>query len=556
MAKKEFDIIIIGGGASGLFAAIPLIEKGYSVVIIEKGKWREETEFDNDELYTYIDQKDWPNQREEFSVIDVADNTPPFAHRMGQSYGYVGGGTITYAGVSERFRLKDFTKRSDYGDIEGLNLCDWPKGFYEELEPFYGMAEKLLGVSGDSSEDPTTPPRTGKLLPPLTMHPINHQMKDAAKRLNWHPYPVPLAISSVYNPESNRTWCVSGGLCSGYRCIWNSKGSADEVFKEKVKNYSNYTVLTNHIVESVQTDANGSKVQSVRIRNRKTKTSELIYGDRVILAAGGILSPALLLMSKNSKHPKGLLNENDLVGRNLMFHIEGQKGAVFQGDFKKEKFSNVKKVMVSDHYIPKDNEFINHITIQAGTKTGPIRYATKKTQGGWGSSYLKNVFNDYMNYYEFQVMVEDLPNLDNTVTLDPLEKDVDGLPCVRITHRYHKMDALALLKSFELAELWAKEMGGTLFTRSETDLKKWKEENSNFHPPWRPIGFHLMGTLRMGDEVNNSVVNRNCEAHSLKGLFVVDSSIFPTSAGVNPTLTIQANALRVANHIIKSDGNK
>lgn len=429
MKKKEFDIIVIGGGASGLFAAIPLIEHGFSVAIIEKGRWKESAQYDNDELYTYIDQKDWPNLRDEFSVVDLSDATPPFIHRMGQSYGYVGGGTVTYAGVSERFRLDDFNKKSKYGSVTGLNLCNWPDGFYNELEPYYCLAEKYLGVSGHSFLDPTSPPRSNQLLKPLEMHEINLKMIDAAARLGWNPYPIPLAINSVYNSENNRNWCISSGLCSGYRCVWNSKGSSDEIFKFKLRNYSNYVVFTNHIAINIGTNKKGNEIESVVIRNRQTQKDERIFAKKIILGAGGVLSPVLLLLSANGKHPRGLSNNNDLVGRNLMFHIEGQKGANFSAKFKKFKFNNVKKIMITDYYYPsKEDDFINHFTIQAGSKTGPIRYVTKKNKGGWGIEYLKNVFDNFMNYFEFQVFRFSFSQklLDNMRNQSPFYCNPDG----------------------------------------------------------------------------------------------------------------------------------
>jgi len=552
--KNEFDVVIVGGGASGLFAAIPLIRSGYSVAIVEKGRWRESSPYDNDELYTYVDQREWPDPAREFSVVDFGDASSLTTHRMGQSYGYVGGGTITYAGVSERFRLADFVKRTSHGDIDDANTADWPVGFYDELEPYYAIAEGLLGVSGDSSLDPTAPPRSNKLFPPLAYHEINLQMISAAKSLGWNPYPVPLAISSVYNPATHRTWCVSSGLCSGYRCIWNSKGSADTIFRSQVEGAANYKIFTNHVALKIETCFEGASVSAVRILNRQTRAVSTLAARRVLLAAGGVLSPSLLLRSKDRFHPDGLSNGNDLVGRNLMFHIEGQKGAYFKGDFAREKFNNVKKVMVADHYFGNDRSSSNHVTIQAGTKTGPIRFAIKKQ--GWGLDYLRDMYANYMNHYEFQVMVEDLPRECNRVTLDETRLDVDGLACSKITHRYHPMDGLALIDAFDLADRWIRQMNGTAVTNPEAALLQWKSAGCRTPPPWIPVGFHLMGTLRMGTDPLTSVIDRDCQSHSVKGLFVVDSSVFPTSAGVNPTLTLQANALRVADKIIQSDGKR
>src|SRR5206468_9689998 len=135
-------------------------------------------------------------------------------------------------------------------------------------------------------------------------------------------------------------WCVSSGLCSGYRCVWNAKGSADEIFRSKVEGFENYQVFAGHIALEVEVEPSGDRVRAVKVRNRQTQRISTLSAQRVVLAAGGVLSPSLALGSKSRIHPTGLMNENDLVGRNLMFHIEGQKGAYFEGKFARDKFNN------------------------------------------------------------------------------------------------------------------------------------------------------------------------------------------------------------------------
>ncbi|GJM15550.1 MAG: choline dehydrogenase [Thermodesulfobacteriota bacterium] len=563
MSSKKFektletDVVIIGSGAGGACAAWGIANKGIDTLVIEKGDWLKDDTYDDDELHYYILKKGWPSIENEYSMADLyrGKESKERPHRMGQSYGCVGGGTIYYAGVSSRFYREDFEKYKIWGDIPGANLADWPKGFYEEIGPYYSQAEELIGVSGDYSNDYARFNQLNhrpRLLPPLPYHKIGERLNDAAKELGWNPFPIPLALNSIYNEKTNSNWCISSGMCSGYPCAWGAKNSVDQVVLSNLVDKPNFSILTNTLAAFAETDSKGN-ISGVVCINRSSKEKFFVKAKAVILACSGILSPLFCLNSQTKQHQNGLGNSNDLVGRNLMFHIEGQRGAQFDGDFGNEEFHNLKKVMVTDFYIPdQSDEFVNHMSIQMGSKSGPIRYVLSKVPEGWGRQYLKDMHKNYMQYHELQAMCEDLPQLSNRVTAAD-RKDVDGMPVAHIHHRFHKMDGLAFIKTMEKMEQWLQAGGGKMITGISSDMVEWKrliDQGEDIPPMRRPYGYHLMGTLRMGDDPDRSVVNRYCQFHEVPNLFCVDSSIFPTSAGVNPTLTIQANALRVADKII------
>ena len=556
-APDSCDVAIIGAGAAGACVAYRLALAGVRVALLEKGDWLESRAHDDDELYYYILRKGWPALDDEFTVADLLweDGALTKPHRMGQSYGAVGGGTIYYAGVSSRFYPADFTKRSQWGNLPGAALADWPKGFYGELEPYYGEAEGLIGVSGDHSRDPNFPRSANpRLLPALPGHKLTELLNAGARALGWNPFPIPLALNSRFNAANGMNWCISSGMCSGYPCAWRAKNAVDDVLLRPQREQPHLQVITRVVARRIEVDANG-RARGVVFSQRGETVEHELRCRAVVLGASGILSPLIALLSQSKRFPNGLGNTNDLVGRHLMFHIEGQRGAYFDWDFGSEEFHNLKKTMVSDFYEPEPADaFVNHTTIQAGSKSGPIRFVLSKRPGGWGGEYLRGVLADYMRYHELQAMCEDLPQHDNRVTIDPVHTDADGMPCAHVRHRFHEMDGRAFLATMRRMGQWLEAAGGEEISELPSLMLEWEKDRRDGRdagpPRRRPYGFHLMGTLRMGEDPDTSVVDRDCRFHEVPNVYCADSSIFPSSTGVNPTLTIQANALRVADRMI------
>ena len=543
---EQCDVCVIGSGAGGACVAYSLAHAGFHTVILEKGIWRDdprwEAKNDNDELYSRFRKTPLPGDKD-VTLVKFEEDKEYKRLLMGQGYGVVGGPTVFYAATAWRFREQDFMKGTLYGeklrticDKEKWpipDLMDWPGGnFYAVLEKYYGLAERLLGVSGDWDADPTNPFRSeATYLPPLPFHRINELLADGARKLGYRPFHIPMGISSIKNAVNGLDPCVSCNYCSGYPCVWNSKNSVDVALLMKVRDHENLVVATN--------------VSARRIEHRNGQCHSVTYSHNdspqdkprrlecriVVLAAGGILSPRLLMLS-------GLDQTSHAVGRYLMFHLDEKREAIFPDVFEPGSVM-VKKLAVMDRYFPgEDDGFINHCSIQTGSKAGPVAFALRKPVPGeqpWGAHYLSSL-RDYNRYYEVQTMVEDLPQRDNRVELDEGRLDRFGDMCARVTHLYHPMDKAAVDKTLERIEELIRASGG-------------EPVGDRPNKP-KPSGSHLMGTLRMGTSPENSAVDFYCRLHDVKNLFVADGSVFSTSAGLNPALTIQANAFRVADKII------
>jgi choline dehydrogenase-like flavoprotein len=542
---EECDVCVIGSGAGGACAAYSLAQAGFRTVLLEKGIWRDDPRWeankDNDELYARLRKTPHPSDQDITNVkFEGEDYKPQF---MGQGFGVVGGATVFYAATEWRFREQDFKKESLYGDkLRAIcnqkkwampDIIDWPGGnFYAELEKYYCIAEKLLGVSGDWEADPTKPFRSeATYLPPLPFHQINEILSVGAKRLGYHPFHIPMGISSIKYPVNDLEPCVSCNYCSGYPCVWNSKNSVDVALLMKIRNHQNLVIATNVSARRIEHEHGECRAVTYSTNDSPTEKPRRLNSRIIVLAAGGILSPRLLMLS-------GLDQTSNAVGRYLMFHLDEKREAIFPDVFEPGSVM-VKKLAVMDRYFPsEDDQFINHCSIQTGSKGGPIAFSTRKPlpDGAWGESYLHSL-RDYNRYYEVQAIVEDMPRRDNRVELDAGKLDRFGDKCARVTHEYHPMDKVAVYKTLEHIEELLRSSGG-------------QPVGDRTKAP-KPSGSHLMGTLRMGTSPENSAVDIDCRLHGMKNLFVADGSVFSTSAGLNPALTIQANAFRVADRIIE-----
>ncbi|MBI3893635.1 MAG: GMC family oxidoreductase [Candidatus Wallbacteria bacterium] len=530
------SVCIIGSGAAGGVLAWALARAGVDVVVLERGKPAKRDETAEDELLQVIRRSHQPPvERDGTVVVEPTARAEGEPTRVGQAYYLLGGGTILYAAASWRLRPDDLRKRSRYGTVPGSELVDWPLT-YQDLEPWYTMAEKEIGVSGKSGADPTEPPRSfDHLMAPLDEDPFSARLAAAARKMGLRPFPIPTAISSRNDAYLGTNQCQYCGWCSGYTCLFYAKNSVDITVIPKALKTGRARVLTDSYATRIETDPRG-RASAVIYRETATGAEKRLAVGAVCLAAGGVQSPRLLLMSASKQFPDGLANRSGLVGRYLMFHIEGRRTAVFDQAF---DFVLTKKVGVHDWYFPaKTDAWINHCSIQSGSRRGPLRFALSRE--GWGEDYEAALARDFPRTQQLQAMVEDLPQLANRIELDSGRKDPEGYPLPRITHRYHEMDRLALVHSQERMGALLQAAGGKLVDTAEA--------HTNITGAYT---YHLMGTCRMGTDPKDSVVDRDCRFHDVPNLFVADSSFFPTSGGLNPTLTIQANAFRVADYIVK-----
>jgi len=535
MSKKTVtDVLIIGSGAGAAPMALKLARNGIKVTILEKGDWIPRDAISEDELAQIQLEMNRPSEESDPTVVKSNDEIVSEASRVGQSFYLVGGGTIRYAATSWRFRPQDFTKLSTYGSVAGSSLCDWPIT-YEDLEPYYTEAEYEIGISGVAGADPTEPFRSKNvMMPPLKGDIFQKRLTRAAKKLGWKPFPIPIAIHSEYNSNTGATQCMQCGWCSGYPCRFMSKSSVDIVIYPRAQKTGNFTLKTHSNVTQIVMDQKG-KVTGAEFIDLKTGKTEFIGCRILVVAASAIQTTRLLLLSANSKFPKGLGNSSNMLGKNLMFHIEAKASALFDDEFHQGLY---KKVGIHDFYFPKKNEsFINHCSLQSGSKAAPISFALSKP--GFGKSFMEELRSKFLHTQEVQCMIEDLPQLENRVVLSESKKDLWGASSPEIHHLYHDQDKKAVTFALEKARQLLETAGG-----KEIQIPK-VHDNITGRYTW-----HLMGTARMGIDPAQSVVNANCQVHDIPNLFISDGSLFCTSAGINPTLTIQALSFRTADKMM------
>ncbi len=533
MSKNPYsEVVIIGSGAGGGLAAFKLANLGYQVTVLEKGIERDATDNPEDELAEIHLERHRPTPDLDPTVVISNNNIVSKATRVGQSFYLVGGGTVRYTATSWRLRNDDFIKASKYGIPDSTSLVDWPIS-YDELEPYYTEAEQELGISGKVGIDPTEPKRSKDvLLPPLKEDNYQKLLTEGARKLGWNPFPIPVAIHSQFNSRTGAAVCMQCGWCSGFPCRFRAKSSTDVVIYPRLKNKKFKIIQDAYAIRAVL-DKSGKKIQAVEYIDIKTGKTKLIECRVLFLAASAIQSSRLLLNSHPKGAKEGLANSSGILGKNLMFHIEGKASATFETSFAQAYY---KKVGIHDFYFPKKEDgFINHRSLQSGSKAPPIAFSL--SQSGFGTNYIENIQKDFIHTQELQAMVEDMPQEKNQIKISE-QKDLWGIPAPEIHHQYHADDKKALESCFIKMKSLLENAGG-----KNVNLPSMAHDNITGRYTW-----HLMGTARMGKNPSKSVLNSYNQSHDIKNLFIVDGSGFPTSGGLNPTLTIQALALRAAEY--------
>ena len=522
------DVLIIGSGAGAAPAALKLSQSGLKVTVLEKGDWLNRQENPEDELAEIHLERHRPDSNVDPTIVISSGEKIADASRIGQSFYLVGGGTVRYTATSWRLRPEDFRKRTEYGEVIGANVVDWPIS-YDDLEPFYTEAEKVIGISGLSGADPTEPFRSqNHLMPPLAGDRYQEIVTAAARKLGWNPFPIPLAIHSQPSTERGASSCLQCGWCSGFPCRFHAKSSVDVTVFPLLMSAKPFQLRTRANVIGITLESNNRrKVRSVEYVDLRTKQTHSIQARVVIVAASAVQTSRLLMHSN-------LANSSGLLGKNLMFHIEARGSACFEEESFHQAF--YKKVGIHDFYYPaKTDGFINHRSIQSGSKPLPISFALGADKHG--KDFIENIAHTFIRTQTLQCMVEDLAQEKNCVRLSS-KQDPWGVPSPEVHHKYHDHDRQAAASALEKMKLLLEASGGTKIRMAEpprniTDAYTW----------------HLMGTARMGKDPGSSVVNSDCRCHDLDNVFISDGSVFPTSGGLNPTLTIQALSFRVPNRI-------
>lgn len=472
----------------------------------------------------------------------------------------VGGGTIHWDAKVPRFWRQDFKGRSLYGPVPGANVADWPLT-YDDLAPYYDEVEARLGVQGDIAKMPSRTlaqaPRSRQFQQPPNPPMYAGQLLAAgASRLGYTAYPFPMAVNSV--PFDGRPACNSCGFCSGFGCPISARSGAAVGF------------LHHAILAGAQLRSRSFvfRVDLARGGKRATGVSYLdaegvVHHERadiVVLAPSAIETARLALLSATADHPNGLSNRSGQLGRNLMFHFFTIAGAYFPDSPHAWRGPNTDFVI--DDFVGPDTPpaaasaglpyLKGGICETGGTSVaGPLSEAQfyVSTANTWGAS-LKALMREtpYRGHITGLSMVgEDMPQDANRVDLDPRIRDVHGFPVPRITRSAHRFELVAAeYYGPKLAALCAAAPGaaGAGFIPIATIADQTGGSQGSAGGPASTA--HIMGTTRMGDDPAHSVVNAWGRMHELENVYVGDGSVFASSGGFNPSLTIMALSLRMA----------
>jgi gluconate 2-dehydrogenase alpha chain len=557
---KPTDVVIVGMGAAGGVAALPLAQAGLDVIGLEAGTWLMPKDFAPDELRN--NYRAWPQS------VQKANREVP-THRPNASAPYspraafhpmmnaVGGTSLHYWAQSWRLSPWDFkvvsetTRRYGASRIpKGSTVEDWPFGV-EELERYYDIVEHELGVSGKAGNingkiDPRgnifeAPRRREYPMPPLRWTEWHELMASTARGLGFHPFPGPAAVNT--RTYEGRPGCAYHGFCSRGGCHVNAKGSTAVTTIPKAQKTGKLNVVTEAHVTEVTVDSN-ARVTGVTYQ----KGNEAFFQPAkvVLLATYTYENVRTLLLSKSKAYPQGLSNNHGQVGRHYMTHATGGSvTALFPMNLNNWYGLPAQGVAVDD--FADDNfdhtalDFIGGGNLFVYSDRRPIGAASMTTFGkapSWGSAWKTFIKENADRWHGAYIQKTTLPYEDNYLDLDPTVKDPLGLPVCRITADFKENETKAAAFVGDKMEEWYRAAGATAI----------------FRAPLGTMGpsTHAYGGTRMGKNPESNVVNQWGFSHEAPNLGVLGASVMGTSGAHNPTLTAQALAWRTAEYLVKN----
>jgi len=524
MTRDVADVLIIGAGASGAAAAWNLAETRMRIVCLEQGDWPDPATYPST-------GRDWearamgeysinPNVRRNVFDYPIHEDNSPIKVA---NWNGVGGGTVLYAGHMPRFHPSDFRVRT----LDGV-ADDWPID-YRTLEPYYDLNDRMMGLSGLAG-DPAYPPK-GPRMKPVPLGRAGSTLAKGFNALGWHWWPSDTAVAS--EDYDGRAKCINLGHCL-HGCAQGAKASTDITYWPHAIR-AGVELRTRCRVREITVGANGMATGAVYFDADGVERFQA--AEVVMLACNGVGTPRILLNSTSSRFPNGLANSSGLVGRNLMFHPYSSIFGIFEDEL--DGYRGPSNTMWSQEFYETDRSrgFVRGYTYEISRGRGPVTTALTGLGTGripWGEGH-HDAYRRLFNRITGMVGIcEDLPEETNTVTLDPVLTDAHGVPAPKVDYTISENSRRML--DFSIA-------------RATDVLRAAGAYDVIAEAPIRAGGWHLMGTARMGDDPTRSVVNAWGRSHDVKNLFVVDGSLFVTSAGVNPTSTIQALALWVTDNM-------
>ena len=549
---SKFDVLVIGSGAGGGAVTHMLCKLGQKVLVLEAGANRFDglddptrqpvARFSNDELklsnrdfiapFVSVDPRTWRASESDRSRLSDVNSLPKT----------VGGGAVHADLKSPRFRPTDFQLGTLLGStFAGASFADWPVD-YDMLEPFYYYAEKVMGVQGVAGLDPLEGPRpSGDFpMPPGVPMYVGLKVSAGARTLGYHPFPYPTAVNS--QPYDGRPACVDCGFCSGYGCPSNAKGSPPVTTLRKALLSGNCQLIPE--TRAVKLTLSGDKTQVTGVEaigpdgKRRTYTA-----DRYVLAASPIEDASLLFLSD----PAGVGNSSGQVGRNLTFHFQTGAGGIFDERVHGHRGRTVSHGLADFRGVPGDAQRPLGGIVEISGSEFPIEEASRYLDifslvGGFTGKLFKKLLRQSAgrdHIVALALQAEDAPQPTNRIDLDPLVRDLDGLPVARATYQNHAFELSARdFYSPKLIDLLGASGVRYAFIAPVDDI---------------PRSQHIMGTLRFGADPTTSVCDPDGRFHDVGNLYAADGALFPTASGFNPTLTIVALALRVGAAMVFGD---
>ena len=525
MTEEPVDVLIIGAGASGAAVAWSLAETRMRIVCLEQGEQMNPANYPSAgrdwEARAQGDYSMSPNIRQ--LPVDYPINEEDSPIKV-VNFNGVGGGTILYAGHFPRFHPSDFRVKS----LDGV-ADDWPVD-YNALAPFYAENDRMMGVAGMAG-DPAYPSDNAERMPPLPLGKSGEVIAKGFNKLNWHWWPSDTAIAT--EAYDGRDKCINLGAClSG--CAQGAKASTDITYWPHAQR-AGVELRTRCRVREITVDEDGRATGAFYYDGDGIE--QHVQAHVVVMACNGVGTPRILLNSKSTAFPDGLANSSGLVGKNFMFHPYASIMGIF--DEALDGYKGPHKLIRSQEFYETDaaRDFVRGYTFEIHRGFGPVATALmglQRRKTPWGAGH-HQAFREHFNRVAGMVAIcEDLPEEHNRVTLDPALKDSDGIPAPKISYTLSENSRKMMAHAIERASEVLRAAGAKdIFTQA----------------PILYGGWHLMGTARMGTDPARSVVNEWGRSHDVKNLFIVDGSIFVTSAGVNPTRTIQALALYIADQM-------
>jgi choline dehydrogenase-like flavoprotein len=524
MGHSHYDVLVVGTGPGGATTAARVAETGSRVLMLERGDFlpRERDNWDSQAVFgdakytadeTFYDRHDRPFR--------------PELHYC------VGGNSKVYGAALLRLLP------SDFGDVQhaGGVAPAWPLS-YQDMEPYYARAERLFWVHGKHGEDPFAGPSSQDYAYPCVQHePRIQQLSDGLEKLGLHPFHLPLGVHLTQDADgraSTDSRCIRCDRVDGFPCLIGAKADAEwAVVRPALAAHPNLELMTRTTAERLLTDTGGRRVVGVAA-TLPDGSPHTFTADIVVVSAGAILSAALLLRSANDRHPHGLANSSDLVGRNYLRH-NNLALIAFSPEPNPTVFQ--KTLAINDFYGPGEHwQYpMGHIQMLGKSDSWQIKAAAPRGLGWSPSAPYDQVARHAIDFW---LSSEDIARADSRVTLRR-----DGAIRLALQPRNNTEGLTRLRKTFQ-AMLSKLGMADTTFVRSLYLHKAFDAAATA----------HQAGTARFGTDPAASVLDAHCKAHDLDNLYVVDGSFMPSIGAVNPTLTIIANALRVGDHIAERIG--